>query len=241
MDWNMDILNSYSQVKVSGENSVNGLIGYNSVPQENNIINSYYNKIVNQEMANEDLYGKTTEELQDINTFKDGSKYEWSIVEDSDIEKGTPILAWQVGKDGEEKPVWLIGTKVTSKPTPETPATETPNKEIDKVITTIVNKEAVKVPTAPKVTTTPNNSGKNVNLSFSVGENKQIVSKPIEGQATKRVTLSEAKQMQQEVTGETVGDVKVPLSRSSQIVLVNGGVSLPTGVEQEFYVADDEI
>ncbi|MGB0990172.1 MAG: hypothetical protein ACPGUI_05015, partial [Halarcobacter sp.] len=182
-----------------------------------------------------------TAQLQDINTFKDVSENEWSIVEDSTLEKGTPILAWQVGKNGEEKPVWLIGTKVTSKPTTETPAIETPNKEIAKVITTIVNKEAVKVPTAPKVTTTPNNSGKNVNVSFSVGENKQIVSKPIEGQATKRVTLSEAKQMQQEVTGETVGDVKVPLSRSSQIVLVNGGVSLPTGVEQEFYVADDEI
>ncbi|RXJ97818.1 hypothetical protein CRV02_14250, partial [Arcobacter sp. CECT 8989] len=154
--------------------------------------------------------------------------------------KGTPVLSWQVGKDGDTKPIWLIGTKVTSKPIIDKPATETPNKQIDKVITTIVNKEALKVPTVPKVTTTPN-SYKNVNVSFSVGENKQIVSKPIEDQETKRVTLSEAKQMQQEVTGETVGDVKVPLSRSSQIVLVNGGVSLPTGVEQEFYVADDEI
>ena len=97
------------------------------------------------------------------------------------------------------------------------------------------------MPTPPKVTTTPNNSGSNTNVSFNVGENKQIVSKPIEGQATKRVTLGEAKQMQEEATGQTVSEVKVPLSRSSQIVLVNGGVSLPTGVEQEFYVADDEI
>jgi len=232
--------NSYSIGKVSGNEDIGGLVGYE---MESFIHNSYYDKTVNQEMNDEQIFGKTAAELQNINTFKDGSKYEWSIAEDSTLEKGTPILAWQVDKAGDMNPIWLIGTKVTSKPIIDKPEveTETPNKEIDKVITTIVNKEAVKVPTAPKVTTTPNNSGKNVNVSFSVGENKQIVSKPIEGQATKRVTLSEAKQMQQEVTGETVGDVKVPLSRSSQIVLVNGGVSLPTGVEQEFYVADDEI
>ncbi|RXJ77556.1 filamentous hemagglutinin [Arcobacter sp. F155] len=239
------VMNSYAKGKVIGtateKYNIGGLIGnFVDAPKA---YSSYYDKIVNKNLYDELAYGKTTAQLQNINTFKDGSKYEWSIVEDSTLEKGTPILSWQVGKDGDTKPIWLIGTKVTSKPTIDKPEveTETPNKEIDKVITTIVNKEAVKVPTAPKVTTTPNNSGKNVNVSFSVGENKQIVSKPIEGQATKRVTLSEAKQMQQEVTGETVGDVKVPLSRSSQIVLVNGGVSLPTGVEQEFYVADDEI
>ncbi len=238
------VMNSYAKGKVIGtateKYNIGGLIGnFVDAPKA---YSSYYDKIVNKNLYDELAYGKTTAQLQDINTFKNDNS-NWSIVEDSSIEKGTPILSWQVGKDGDKNPIWILGTKVTSKPTIDKPEaeTETPNKEIDKVITTIVNKEAVKIPTAPKVTTTPNNSGKNVNVSFSVGENKQIVSKPIEGQATKRVTLSEAKQMQQEVTGETVGDVKVPLSRSSQIVLVNGGVSLPTGVEQEFYVADDEI
>ncbi|PKI79609.1 hypothetical protein CP960_13645, partial [Malaciobacter halophilus] len=163
--------------------------------------------------------------------------------------KGTPILSWQVNKDGENKPIWIIGTKVTTEPEKPTPEPELPEpekkpeveKQIDKVVTTIVNKEAVKVPNIPKVTKTPNNAGKNVNVAFNIGENKQIVSKPIEGQATKKVTLSQAKQMQQETTGQSVDEVKVPLSRSSQIVLVNGGVSLPNGVEQEFYVAEDEI
>nr|WP_165375164.1 filamentous hemagglutinin N-terminal domain-containing protein [Malaciobacter halophilus] len=243
-DGDIDISNSYSQVETTivsdaygGNENIAGIVGNN----DGTINNSYYDKTVNTEMSDEADYGKTTAELQDINTFKNENS-DWNIVEDSSIEKGTPILSWQVNKEGENKPIWLIYAKASvepEKPTPE-PEQET-QKEIDKVVTTIVNKEAVKVPNIPKVAKTPNNAGKNVNVAFSIGENKQIVSKPIEGQTTKRVTLSEAKQMQQETTGQTVGDVKVPLSRSSQIVLVNGGVSLPNGVEQEFYVADDEI
>jgi filamentous hemagglutinin family protein len=129
----------------------------------------------------------------------------------------------------------------TPKPTPEptpTPQLEVQEqkKQVDKVITTIVNQEAVTI-NPPKVET-PNNIGKNVDVIFSIGENKQIVSKPIEGQPTQRITLGQARQMQLEngVSGE---EVRVPLSRSSMIELVNGGVLLPDGVEQEFYVAED--
>ena len=216
-----------------------GLVGY--METDNNefetiIINSFYNKTLNPGMEDEVDFGKTTAQLQDINTFKNDSEYEWSIVEDSSIEKGTPILAWQVGKDGEEKPVWLIASKAASKPT-----TETPNKEIDKIITTIVNKESVNVPTPVKVTTTPNNSGKNTNVSFNVGENRQLVSKPIEGQTTKIITMSQAKQMQEEATGQSLSETRVPLSRDSQIVIVNDGVLLVGGVEQQFFVSEDEI
>ncbi|WP_164970338.1 GLUG motif-containing protein, partial [Halarcobacter ebronensis] len=192
------IKNSYATGKVTATTDfVGGLIGNN----RGNISYAYYDKTLSQGMPDEMFFGKTTAELQDINTFKNDYS-NWDIVEDSTLKKGTPVLSCQDGKDGDTKPIWLIGTKVTSKPIIDKPATETPNKQIDKVITTIVNKEALKVPTVPKVTTTPN-SYKNVNVSFSVGENKQIVSKPIEDQETKRVTLSEAKQMQQEVTGET--------------------------------------
>ena len=229
---NDTIINSYSSGDVSGTENVGGLVAYN-----NGIIeNSFWDTEKSEQITSAGGQGKTTAQLQDIVTFKD-----WDIIEDSTIEKGAILLSWQVDKDGENKPVWIINSiplASSQKPTTQTPTTE---KEIEKVITTIVNNEAVKVPNPPKVkTSTPLNSGSNTNVAFNVGENKQIVSRPIEGQATKRVTLSEAKQMQQDATGQEVGEVRVPLSRSSIIQLVDGGVSLPNGVEQEFYVADNK-
>lgn len=129
--------------------------------------------------------------------------------------------------------------KTTSKIT--TPKIITPKYNLDSIITSIINKKAIDIKLPKSNSINMKNNLINNNTEFSIGDNKQIVSKPIEGQTTKIVTLSKAKQMQEEATGEKVDEVKVPLSRSSQIVLVNGGVSLPTGVEQEFYVADDEI
>ena len=125
-------------------------------------------------------------------------------------------------------------------PTPEPTPEPTINNDIKKVITTIVNQEAIKS-VVPKIEiSTPLNNGKNTNIVFLKGENKIIVSKPIKGQNTKKITLSQAKKMQEEATGKRVKEVKIPLSRSSQIVLVNGGINLPLGIEQEFYIEDKE-
>ncbi|PPK57796.1 filamentous hemagglutinin family protein [Malaciobacter marinus] len=235
------ISNSYALTQnLSGSMMIGGLVGMNGDNTFSNVTNSYWDTDISEEESSKGGLGKTSAELKELVTFSDTG---WDIQEDDTLDSSTPFLAWE--KDGNSyTKVWVIGTKVASKgggtTTPTNPTNPTTQKEIDKVVTTIVNKEAVKVPNIPKVTKTPNNAGKNVNVAFNIGENKQIVSKPIEGQATKRVTLSEAKQMQQDATGQTVGEVRVPLSRSSIIQLVDGGVSLPNGVEQEFYVADNK-
>ncbi|RXJ97813.1 hypothetical protein CRV02_14260, partial [Arcobacter sp. CECT 8989] len=118
------IKNSYATGKVTATTDfVGGLIGNN----RGNISYAYYDKTLSQGMPDEMFFGKTTAELQDINTFKNDYS-NWDIVEDSTLKKGTPVLSWQVGKDGDTKPIWLIGTKVTSKPIIDKPATETPNK-----------------------------------------------------------------------------------------------------------------
>ncbi|PKI79760.1 hypothetical protein CP960_12830, partial [Malaciobacter halophilus] len=131
-DGNIDISNSYSQVETTivsdvygGNENIAGIIGNN----DGTISNSYYDKTKNKNKYDEELYGKTTAQLQDINTFKDGSKEDWSIVEDSTLDKGTPILSWQVNKDGENKPIWIIGTKVTTEPEKPTPEPELPEPE----------------------------------------------------------------------------------------------------------------
>ncbi|NVJ53844.1 MAG: filamentous hemagglutinin N-terminal domain-containing protein [Campylobacteraceae bacterium] len=230
------INNSYAngKVNVTDTSKGHGFVGLHQTGTTLNISNSFWNT-TKSGYANDKAgsQGLSASSMKDLNIFKNAN---WDIVEDSTMIKGAPALSWQVGKDGIGKPIWLIGTKVISKPIIDKPEVKT--ETINKLITPIVNKESITQVTLPQIKRL---SAKNVNVSFNVGENKQIVSKPIEGQATKKVSMSQAKQMQEEATGQSVDEVKVPLSRSSQIVLVNGGVALPTGVEQEFYIAEDEI
>ena len=65
-----------------------------------------------------------------------------------------------------------------------------------------------------------------------------VVSTVTEGKPTERVTLSQLQQTQtsQESSSNEVKDVKIALSETSLVSIVNGGVNLPSGVDQEFYV-----
>jgi hypothetical protein len=110
------------------------------------------------------------------------------------------------------------------------------------VIITIVNQEATRPPKIELPSTQAlsiNDIGSNTNVNIEATGTNTLISQPIEGQGTKRVSMSEAKAMQIE-SGGGDGEVRVPLSRDSMIELVDGGVNLPEGVEQEFYVADEE-
>jgi hypothetical protein len=199
----------------------------------------FYDNEVNSAFKADSQRGRTTAQMKDINTFIDAG---WDIESYTADENTYPTLAWQDSGD-DKSSVWIIGQKAaaTGAGTSSGGTTnEEQQKQVEKVITTIVNQESVTV-TVPKIqtaTTTPNNVGQNVEVNFNAGGNQMLISQPIEGQATQRITLGQARQMQLEngVSGE---EVRVPLSRSSMIELVNGGVLLPDGVEQEFYVAEN--
>lgn len=230
------IENSYATGEVSGTTNVGGLIGYSN----SWLTNTFYDKnttkqtqgVGNDETA-EGVSAKTTAQMQNKETFKD-----WDIEEDSTILKGTPFLAWQKSGNSYTK-IWVIGTKeATPDPVDPTPDPVDPKPEVKKIVDSITNQTATTV-NLPNIetSTTPNNSGRNTDISFSQGENKMLVSRPIEGQDTKRVSLSEARQMQIQ-SGGSGDEVVVPLSNSSIIQLIDGGVNLPIGVEQEFYLAN---
>jgi len=146
----------------------------------------------------------------------------------------------------------------TPTPTP-TPTTNT-NEEVNKVVTAIVNTNAIKVnvpkitppviqPQTVKTTITPT-----IDLGFGEGTKVSLVSKPLEGEPSKVLTLSDIRAMQttspSSETGGTqqennnngfvVQETRVALSSDSIVDLVNGGVNLPDGVEQEFYVVEDK-
>lgn len=59
--------------------------------------------------------------------------------------------------------------------------------------------------------------------------------------ATQRITLTELQTSQEQGNGVpiTQSDIRIALAQNSMIELVNGGVRLPTGLDQEFYVVED--
>lgn len=83
-----------------------------------------------------------------------------------------------------------------------------------------------------------------ISLGFTEGTIVDLVSKPLEGETAQSLSLSEVKAMQQfqhpassTTNSNTEQEVHVALSHENSIIdLVNGGVKLPNGVEQEFYV-----
>ena len=137
---------------------------------------------------------------------------------------------------------------ITEKPT-LTPVETKETKEANKVVAAIANTAAVKV-AIPKITQPVIQPQarpvitSNVNLGFGEGAKVNLISKPLDGEPTKVIKLSEIKAMQPEKKDQNgnpvVQDTRVALSDDSVIDLINDGVYLPDGVEQEFYVVEDK-
>jgi filamentous hemagglutinin family protein len=129
-------------------------------------------------------------------------------------------------------------------PVPDEP-TPTPAPDISDIITTIVNQTTVTPPSPiavmPSVPQSvqeqqqtnqllrnimPSNAGENFNL---VGTTDGLT--PVQ-------TVS-MEQLQNASGGQGINEIRVSLGTQSDVVLINGGVNLPIGVSQEFYVVDN--
>ena len=90
-----------------------------------------------------------------------------------------------------------------------------------------------------------------LNTTFGGNTQLAIISAPTATEPTQVVSLSQARSMMQPVTTtvdsqgvittvspttDIIADVRVPVSRNSLAEIVNGGVRLPTGLEQELFV-----
>ena len=103
LNYDGTIINSYASGTANGNTNVGGLVGLN-IFGGGTISNSFYDKTKNPN-SNVLGIGKTTAELEDINTFKNAG---WSITADNSLAKGTPIL-----KNG----YWVIYVAPTPTPT----------------------------------------------------------------------------------------------------------------------------
>lgn len=66
------------------------------------------------------------------------------------------------------------------------------------------------------------------------------MSQPIQNQNTTMVTMGELRANQDTNTSNGNNDIRVPVGDNSVIELINGGVNLPDGVEQQFFVVNTE-
>ena len=80
---------------------------------------------------------------------------------------------------------------------------------------------------------------------FGSGERLALVSSPRANEPTLALLLSQVLSMTQgpgqngSGASDGIRDVRVPVSRNSLADIVNGGVRLPDGVEQELFVVQD--
>ena|GEM_PF-1794333 len=121
--------------------------------------------------------------------------------------------------------------------TASTPSEST--KEIEKVITTIVNTQQISQPIIPVVVNPVINTP---TIQPTISGGMSLVSQTVQGQPNQVITLSELRTQNnsQENTNVQTQDVRVSLNENSIIELVNGGVTLPDGVDQEFYLVKQD-
>jgi filamentous hemagglutinin family protein len=249
---NDTVTNSYSNglVTSSGEN-VGGLIG--NIDDPSLVTNSVWDKETSGKSTSAAGISKTTSQMNSISTFKDMN---WDIASNTNLDSKAPVF------DTTLATIWMMNGSNSPSSTSSTQTKSTANDAND-VITAIVNTNVIKTQLPKTVNNptvvnnqqlntpnpqTPQMKQANTNLasSFGVtGTNAQIVSTTSTGEnANTVVTLADIKQAMSESSPTGTAqpqEVRVPLSKNSIVDLVNGGVNLPDGVDQQFFVVSDEI
>ena len=112
--------------------------------------------------------------------------------------------------------------------------------ETQAIVSQVVNSVVI-VPVMPSMTpTTSSNTALTTSpmqtpqIFNSGGQIVQLSGVPLEDTPMQLVGTQEARAIMQ---GSANGDLKIPLGQNSLVQLINGGVRLPEGVEQEFFMA----
>jgi filamentous hemagglutinin family protein len=264
MSFGGSVTTSYASGLITvGENTIatlGGLIGFND-DGGTTVSDSFYNKTLNVGKSDEVTSGKTTDELRLFGTFADNN---WDIAVDSTLTDIYPRFAangsWIINPAATGSTGGLTPTP-NPRPNPEPEPTQ--NTNIEKAITTIVNNTINNLnlpkdillpkvnpvqnmpilPMTANVQSSPMMQNIAQRLGVEAGESVSLISSPLQSQQTQRVTLAEIIQIQASGNSETaqgtnveVRETRVALGENSIVELVNGGVSLPEGVDQEFYV-----
>ncbi|WP_295055579.1 filamentous hemagglutinin N-terminal domain-containing protein [Sulfuricurvum sp.] len=137
----------------------------------------------------------------------------------------------------------------TPTPTPEAPTPVVPQQQVNNVVTTIVNQATVtppppvivvsrQTPPPPPAQTQTNELLQTIMpQSSNTGVSYELVG-TTDGNAPVQTVSMEDLQKASGTQGG-ISEIRVPLANDSLVSLVNGGLNLPSGVSQEFYVVDN--
>jgi filamentous hemagglutinin family protein len=247
------ITNTYSSGAVTGTTNVGGLVGLNEDQGygTTTVNASFYNKTKNPTLVDDDSnVGKTTAQMNSLATYTtELGEAAWDITTDNTLTKMFPqfntgdTTIWVLNPVATIDPGVAIAPTVDPTPAPATPVVQ---NQVNNVVTTIVNSTTVTSP-APIIVVAPvvlpqqvqtlaqNNTlvqgimpqGSTSGSSFGLVGSTDGIS-PVQ-----TVTME---QLQRVATTQGMGEIRVPLGNNSMVELVNGGVNLPKGVSQEFYV-----
>ena len=127
----------------------------------------------------------------------------------------------------------VVTPPVVTPPVVTPPVVTPPTQDISPIITQIINGTAITPPVIP--TFTPPTPPAQAPQQFDAGGVRmQLVSIPSTDVPNQLVGTQEARAMMQ---GGGTGEFRVPLGQNSLIQLINGGVKLPEGIEQQFFMA----
>jgi filamentous hemagglutinin family protein len=142
--------------------------------------------------------------------------------------------------------IYFGAAEVTPTPEPTPAHITTAEHDTEKVITAIVNTNTVHIE-APHMVQEQLRVEAPRAPTYSGGREVSLVSAPSEGQSVQRISMNEVLALQKPTQSSsggslasTVQETRVALYQDSVVDLVNGGVSLPMGVHQEFYVVKND-
>ncbi|MEW6550784.1 MAG: MBG domain-containing protein [Campylobacterota bacterium] len=112
--------------------------------------------------------------------------------------------------------------------------------KLEDIITPVVNN--IVVPQTPKIEINRTVVAPQAQpvVMASTGQTVNLLSQPTLNQNTTMVTIGELRTEQNLDTPNASSDIRVPVGDNSIIELVNGGVNLPNGLEQQFFVVANE-
>ena len=203
------IENSYASGSVSGD-AVGGLVGSNTI-YSSTITNSYYDTDTNTATMNDSAdYGKTQTEI--LSAFSGLTGWTTSL---SDATLLLPYLT-EVTREQDILKIAIVT------PTPEPTPTEEPTVE----------------PTEEPIVTPISVSEKNVDLQKEIDSTEKIQThlvqiKPIIDNSI--ISFEEEGKELIKIEGVDTENSSFSINSDSSLVVVNGGVHLPSGLEQEFY------
>ncbi|PHM16778.1 MAG: hypothetical protein CJD30_09765, partial [Sulfuricurvum sp. PD_MW2] len=229
--YNASIATSYATGSVSGTETVGGLVcdQIGLIPIDNN----YWDTQTTGQSTSEGGTGKTTAEMKTLSTFSG-----W------DISTSGLNTTWKLDSGAyptlSNRHISPLSVAAALTPTP----LARPVEHYD--ITTIVNSTAVTppilrviAPVAPQPQQIQTQVQNNALLQTIVPESTtsdgtfNLVGSTNGVAPVQTVSMD---QLQSAALTQGVGEIRVPLGNGSVVDLINGGVTLPKGVSQEFYV-----